>query len=479
MEKPYVYRKLDAKRQEIRLLEVLPDEPGKPVRVNIRVVQLPAAYETISYAWGNPARSGCIEVRMKRRRRWSRQLRVPLNTEAALKRVRLVGRSRMVWIDAVCINQDDKLERSQQVAIMGSIYASSIGNLTHLGDLEDADMAARIQSTIDNLLIQAKHETNDLRTFDSFLQDQSQTEQMQRRGLHFDVDDEAVCLMLKLPWFRRLWVLQEAVMAPRSIALLGPLQLDLYDMLRALVWWAYHSTTIHSEIAPGNRCAYAIYFHVSQRGYAGAPSLEVLLTSALSFQKSEPRDAIFALLAMMDERSSSALSPDYTKPLWEILQTASRMAIEEGPTILRYIVHRPGDLEQAELASWAVRVDREADYQLDPSIFLWREDQNYMVSKWRDYSPSRGWESRVLGLKGHQADSVILVTPLCSASIYDDSDAFLTWLRQVYTSVDASSSHGIRAKALAKTLCIDNYQGRQYHNWKLKRGSHWKGYLPL
>ncbi|KAK5735304.1 Folylpolyglutamate synthetase [Elasticomyces elasticus] len=468
MSKPYVYRKLDPKRLEIRLLKVLPDEAEKPVRVIVRMVQLPAVYETISYAWGDPARSCEIVVRLNKRRRWSRQLRVPVNTQAALRRMRYSDRACTIWIDAVCINQDDKVERSQQVAIMGKIFASSFGNLVYLGELEDADMAAHIQSTIDNLLLHAKYETNNFRTFDSTVFDEAYRSQLERQGLPFEVDKDLVGLVLRLPWFRRLWVLQEAVMAPNSTAFLGSLQLDLHDMLHAFIWWERHLTSYPSGTTQGVQCLITTYFALFQPGGSRAAStqpLANLLITANDFQKSEPRDGVYALISMMDERSSSALSPDYTKPLSEVLQSASRLAIEQDPFILTEIAHRPGDLERAEVASWAMRVDREMDWDIDPKPIERPDSGLYTISK-RPDNTSGGWKPRVLNLQGHRADIVSIVTPLCARSIHGDAGAFLVWLWgavELYTSVSGPSSREAKATTFAKTLCADDYWRRQYH----------------
>ncbi|KAK3612742.1 hypothetical protein LTR56_028262, partial [Elasticomyces elasticus] len=85
---------------------------------------------------------------------------------------------------------------------MGWIYSSSIGNLVYLGELEDTDMAARIQCTIDKLLTHARTETNDMRTFDSAVLGDAQIAQRRRQGLPFNIDVDAVRVVLKLPWFR-------------------------------------------------------------------------------------------------------------------------------------------------------------------------------------------------------------------------------------------------------------------------------------
>ncbi|KAK3641010.1 Ubiquitin-like protein [Elasticomyces elasticus] len=403
--KPYVYERLDPKRQEIRLLEVLPDEPGQPMQVKLRATKLPANYETISYAWGNPARTACIEIRSGQRR----QLRVPFNTEAALKRVRRHDRVRTVWIDAICINQDSIEDRNQQVAIMGRIYSSSLGNLVYLGELEDPNMAPRIQHTIDDLLKHARSETDDLRS----------------------------------------------------------LQLGLRDMLRALVWWKRHATSDDQDISSACICLSSLYYHLSKRGdwYArSVQSLYQLLMTAQEFQKSEPRDSVFALLSIMDEKSSSALSPDYTRPLSDILESASRLAIQETQLVLGHIHHRPGDLERAEVASWAMRVDRELDFEIDPVEIPQGYHQTYPVSEGPDETTG-GWKSGVLYLVGRHADSVSMVAPVCTPSIYDDHEAFSVWLWQTvqsYTSVSGPSSREVKATTIAKTLCADNYNLRRY-----------------
>ena len=59
--------------------------------------------------------------------------------------MRLPHKSRVVWIDAICINQTDIEERSQQVEMMGLIYSKAVRNLIWLGE-EDCDTASRYTS---------------------------------------------------------------------------------------------------------------------------------------------------------------------------------------------------------------------------------------------------------------------------------------------------------------------------------------------
>jgi len=131
-------------------------------------------YETVSYAWGDSARIDYLRVYESARARAGLalarlglhvpfrkpylDLKVPMNTEAALKQIRLTDKVRRIWIDAVCINQDDFSERGQQVGIMSRIFRQSAGNLICLGAL-DASMADRVSHTIAALLNDANRST--------------------------------------------------------------------------------------------------------------------------------------------------------------------------------------------------------------------------------------------------------------------------------------------------------------------------------
>lgn len=129
----YIYRALERQHPEIRLLELLPGQYIDPIRANIVHVSLPNAslltFETVSYVWGDSLKSVYIEISGQR-------LSIPTGTDAALRRMRYSHEARLLWIDAICINQDDTTERGQQVELMSRIYSSSEGNLIHLTDDE-------------------------------------------------------------------------------------------------------------------------------------------------------------------------------------------------------------------------------------------------------------------------------------------------------------------------------------------------------
>jgi hypothetical protein len=82
--------------------------------------------EALSYAWGSPGQKRPIYYDGK-------ILHVTTNCEAALRQLRLKEESRMLWIDAICIDQGCEEERNHQVGIMGGIYRSAKCVLIWLG----------------------------------------------------------------------------------------------------------------------------------------------------------------------------------------------------------------------------------------------------------------------------------------------------------------------------------------------------------
>ena len=124
-----LYLPLSQKTRQIRLLTILAGQGNEPIVCSLRQVKLKTlrTYETISYCWGDSEDQCTITVN-------GHSISVTANAGAALRRVRRPHASRVVWIDAVCINQQDREERGHQVAIMGDVYRHGSCNLIFLSE---------------------------------------------------------------------------------------------------------------------------------------------------------------------------------------------------------------------------------------------------------------------------------------------------------------------------------------------------------
>ena len=87
-------------------------------------------YGALSYTWGPPEPSGSILLD-------GRPFMVRENLWSALCHLRLPKRDRFLWIDAICIDQGNILERNHQVKRIGSIYEGASKVLIWLGPQKD------------------------------------------------------------------------------------------------------------------------------------------------------------------------------------------------------------------------------------------------------------------------------------------------------------------------------------------------------
>ncbi|KAF2108054.1 heterokaryon incompatibility protein-domain-containing protein, partial [Lophiotrema nucula] len=141
----YTYTPLNASKQQIRVLCFDPSKPPRPdgllecslEHISLRGLQRPIYY-AISYVWGNasareeliiggtrvnvPASSAAASLEIHRR----------LTYHQAERQRRSYPIVRL-WLDAVCINQSDEHERSQQVAMMHQVYSKAYEVLIWLG----------------------------------------------------------------------------------------------------------------------------------------------------------------------------------------------------------------------------------------------------------------------------------------------------------------------------------------------------------
>lgn len=129
---PYIYKPLPNAHSTFRMLILNPGEGDAPLEGSLVVVDttFSESYEPISYVWGEPKRCLNITIRDKA---GHGILGTTASLHSALQRLRYPDCQRRLWADQVCINQDDNIERSQQVQLMTQIYQNAAHVLVWLG----------------------------------------------------------------------------------------------------------------------------------------------------------------------------------------------------------------------------------------------------------------------------------------------------------------------------------------------------------
>ena len=120
----------------IRLLKLLPasndaDDSGLSCGLEDCRLSGDPSYEALSYTWGQPVFPKILHTD-------NGFLRITENLALALRRLRFKERVRYLWVDAVCINQNDAADKNRQVAMMGSIYKSARRVICWLGRADES-----------------------------------------------------------------------------------------------------------------------------------------------------------------------------------------------------------------------------------------------------------------------------------------------------------------------------------------------------
>jgi hypothetical protein len=295
-------------------------------------------FEALSYVWGNPEPAKVVICS-------SYPKKVTPNLGTALERLRYEHTERLVWIDAICVNQEDLVERSEQVKLMKDIYSQAWRVVVWLGQDEDggAETAIRI---IEKAAACCYEESDALKSdevsFDTAMQ-MSQLEfelpwskEKQQRnfpGSRYELDSAnrddwaAISRFYSNTWFTRIWIVQEVAFAP-AVMYIGAREVSWTCVAAAAKWLLAKSYTHVVSDSARYRQAWMIYYLHLIKHPLSLPSL-------LGFVKSnatDPRDKVFALLGFLEDesRASPYLQPDYTKSLAEVYMRTVRFIIQRN-----------------------------------------------------------------------------------------------------------------------------------------------------
>ncbi|KAF4475866.1 Heterokaryon incompatibility 6, OR allele [Fusarium agapanthi] len=340
-----------------RVFELGPGKDSDPLQGNIRThlrEQAPK-YEALSYVWGSSVQNQHMKCN-------DQTFMITDSLDVALKRLRLVGNSRCLWVDQICIDQTSLEERSEQVSIMRDIYSGATLVNAWLGPA-DAEKASAVEMIISTLAKRRPHEFREQQYF-------PENEYLQELGLPARESPawEALNSMLNAPYFFRVWILQELTLAATYTLLWGDLVISKADFvtfktatIRLGMRYEEPKTqvvTFMNKYSHG-RCPAVKWNMVSQtftNGYReGILDLYLLVSSKNGCQATDPRDKIFALLGLAGVQAYG-ITPDYHKAESTVFAEFALKVISEERNleILNYTdIKEPNDNERRPL--WAPR----------------------------------------------------------------------------------------------------------------------------
>ena len=142
-----IFTPLNRKKNETRLISLLPATFGSPkIKCELQIISLdnPPSYPALSYVWGD--HSDAKEILLN-----GIPYKVTANLHYALLHLRRADKPLIIWIDALCINQDDLFERNHQVSLMHLLYGNADHVIVWLGkESDDSDQAMDFIESLGN-----------------------------------------------------------------------------------------------------------------------------------------------------------------------------------------------------------------------------------------------------------------------------------------------------------------------------------------
>ena len=290
-------------------------------------------YEALSYVWNNPYAQTFIGTNhcYVSIRETDQRMKVEPNLYLALRRLRRPSEPRLLWIDALCINQDDTEEKSHQILLMSSIYTSAKKTVVWLGEQDkwtEKSYEVIIRwAGIQNLERQP-HQPTILR--------------MLKASGGFEHDQLNFEALIRRAWFTRGWTFQEILLARDAEIHCGGFSISwsvFHDACSAVLN-SGQASFIFEENANIKAKHYFWNFTRALPSREGTGrderlNLDWLIQQTRSQEVTNPRDKIYCLLGIANppRRDKSAFIPDYSSSVAEVYCKFTRAIIQETGTL--------------------------------------------------------------------------------------------------------------------------------------------------
>ena len=348
---PYQYLPLNEDLNEIRTLTLQPGNFSADIYISIQKVVLttdnPPIYEALSYAWGSTEDPIDLRIGLS----GNETLAVTQNLAVALPYLRYEDKARTLWIDAICINQQDLGERSSQVKRMADIFGLADRVVVWLGP--EKDNSAKVLRLLSDLSSEIKVDFSTV----------TMTPATSHSAVHFSdldsvlpysIDDaRSIDALISRPWFSRLWVWQEIGLARNNAIVICGTDAITWASFRqaifcvALKEWEHASNSL-MPVALSDRLGQLV--ETSQTGERG--SLGAMIRRTAACKCSDPRDHVYAVQSLLGASYTLLkIEPDYTKVTAKVYQDLMVLYVNSGDLHLLRYCELKNDVPM-EMPSW-------------------------------------------------------------------------------------------------------------------------------
>ncbi|CAD6441537.1 6927b832-dcdc-49a2-bc78-ac94e166f114-CDS [Sclerotinia trifoliorum] len=322
----YQQQPIDLDRPAIRLLQLLKGKLTESIRCNLLTgwfdePESIIPYSALSYTWGGTNKSCEITVD-------NTTINVTANLYSALMHLRLEDKDRILWIDAICINQDNVQEKIHQICQMDAIYRAAEEVIVWLGNgTKETDFIMNSMVLLQEFCL--NHPADWRGAAKVWLQyQQSLTREYHQRSRI------GIRELLGRPWFRRIWIVQEIANARLATVYCGRFSVStrIFAQFPVLVRTISNYCSVPLEVPGHCQSVLDIMPGLSRKEswWGGGRELHTLLVKFRKSEATDDRDMIYALLNISsDARGSDILNPKCDKPLQQVIHETVSFIIHE------------------------------------------------------------------------------------------------------------------------------------------------------
>lgn len=466
LERSHIYRKLT--HNEIRLLILNPGKADDRVECYLEHYSINAVkpYFALSYVWGSTTDKRLIQLD-------GCPFKITSNLCAFLKTFRLEYECSVLWIDALCINQEDLPERNAQIRLMKRVYEGAEKVVIWLGEeIEDT------QSAFEHM-----HNTQA-----RFLGRDDKPSHLSLAMLHLEVQKSGSASpnvlngirdILQRSWWKRIWVYQEATAPAKgeSLVVCGSQHIGFKTLLDYIqrVGSTAHAGSLTSTVHVMNdylrlRSAY------HEQGISDFLRLSDLLPALRGFDATNPRDKLYALIPTSID-GNDLLDIDYSLSVEDFYSNSACSILRRDNNLdfLGNCTH-PGEQSNLKLPSWV------PDWTLpDPPVHICKVSHLggtlYRASRRSERELVINAEHRTLTVACIIFDTVCHVS-YSSGGTIDEGISFnewAAWLESLqYSAPPYATQDGPPdvEKLLLRTMVMDcvrtsSYKGRRLRKMRL------------
>ncbi len=353
-----IYRPLNDAAREIRVMSLctgLHSEPLECELIHASMDNPTVEYEALSYRWGDPTYINSVSI-------YGHELQIHGSLEAALRQLRFADRPRLLWTDAICINQAEIPERNKQVANMSRVYANAMRVIVWLGvPTEDIKLALGMVK-----------ELNSEAKFNTPIMDLLRDPRNLRRW-------KAIFSLCDNEYWNRVWTSQEVICARQALIISGNDAVPFTEL--ALVAQTLQENyaaiiTIPGMLddlsSPGPRLTDLqkqnnIRALQLLRYQPNPPPFLHLMLAFRAHLCDDPKDKVYGLVGMARDFKYGPFGVDYTLPTGRVYLEAAKWLIEQSQR-LDVICAVFEQKQEFNLPSWVPDwTSRRSQNQLDPN----------------------------------------------------------------------------------------------------------------